>query len=371
MLETVRLVYTTSLAARPDLQRKKFLAASTRGANDRLLCRRCGREGNWLRCRGFRALCDHGVAKLWAIATAANGKAFSPRPNTFAPPRLMSSPAARGRVYPLLAWVSGSTAGRHRRDLGGRLARADRSAGMQRIKAGLTLPLEGWLQDVSSKSIKKAEKIVRATLDDASLLESGKGPALSMRSENLRALARLHMWQTGYPLHVMHGYVMPAREAFEFSSLVHRVDPRCFKIEWWPMRDGRWLAALGARELVRIADPRTDRHLRFGCVRACSIRCRAQRARQGSVIARQASSTYCARVRPPRALIATDRFIASSGSREEQRLRHVACLLADIGWRAHPITAATIAQHHAQCRVRRRPGRYHLLALACSSGTLG
>src|SRR5258708_36255960 len=35
----------------------------------------------------------------------------------------------------------------------------------------------------------------------------------------------------------------------------------------------------------------------------------------------------------------TDRFIASSGldeSAEERRLRHVACLLADIGWRAHP-----------------------------------
>jgi len=35
----------------------------------------------------------------------------------------------------------------------------------------------------------------------------------------------------------------------------------------------------------------------------------------------------------------TDRFMASSGldeTAEEQRLRHAACLLADIGWRAHP-----------------------------------
>jgi exopolyphosphatase/guanosine-5'-triphosphate,3'-diphosphate pyrophosphatase len=35
----------------------------------------------------------------------------------------------------------------------------------------------------------------------------------------------------------------------------------------------------------------------------------------------------------------TDRFIASSGldeSADERRLRHAACLLADIGWRAHP-----------------------------------
>jgi exopolyphosphatase/guanosine-5'-triphosphate,3'-diphosphate pyrophosphatase len=35
----------------------------------------------------------------------------------------------------------------------------------------------------------------------------------------------------------------------------------------------------------------------------------------------------------------TDRFMRSSGlneTAEEQRLRHAACLLADIGWRAHP-----------------------------------
>jgi len=34
------------------------------------------------------------------------------------------------------------------------------------------------------------------------------------------------MWQKGYPLHVMHGYVIPAKEAQEFASLstgsIHR-----------------------------------------------------------------------------------------------------------------------------------------------------
>ena len=39
-----------------------------------------------------------------------------------------------------------------------------------------------------------------------------------------RALARLHMWQTGYPFHVMHNYRISAREAQEFSRLVHHVD---------------------------------------------------------------------------------------------------------------------------------------------------
>src|SRR5262249_57437062 len=34
----------------------------------------------------------------------------------------------------------------------------------------------------------------------------------------------LHRGQTGYPLHVMHGYAIRADEALEFARLVHRVD---------------------------------------------------------------------------------------------------------------------------------------------------
>src|SRR5207244_12456284 len=94
----------------------------------------------------------------------------------------------------------------------------------QLIRAGLPLPVGGLaLQDVSSKSIKKAEKIVRTALEDARLLEGGKGRTFYAIGGTWRALARLHMWQTGYPLHVMHGYVIGAKEAFDFSSLVHGV----------------------------------------------------------------------------------------------------------------------------------------------------
>src|SRR5260370_900389 len=67
------------------------------------------------------------------------------------------------------------------------------------------------------------------------------------------------MWQTGYPLHVMHGYVMPAREAFDFSSLVHRVDPETLsRIE--VVTDARRpllaYAALVLENVVRIARPK-------------------------------------------------------------------------------------------------------------------
>ena len=88
-----------------------------------------------------------------------------------------------------------------------------------RIKAGVTLPLGGLaLQDISAKSIKKAEKIVRQALAEVPALAAGEGRTFYAVGGTWRALARLHMWQTGYPLHVMHGYRIPAREAGEITS---------------------------------------------------------------------------------------------------------------------------------------------------------
>ena len=61
------------------------------------------------------------------------------------------------------------------------------------------------LQDVSSKSLKKAEKFVKKTLAKTPGLAAGAGRSFYAVGGTWRALGRLHMWQTGYPLHVMHG----------------------------------------------------------------------------------------------------------------------------------------------------------------------
>src|SRR5207302_10582066 len=129
-----------------------------------------------------------------------------------------------------------------------------------RVKPGVTLPLGGLaLQDISSKSVKKAEKIVKKELARAQLLDAGAGRTFFAIGGTWRSLARLHMWQTGYPLHVMHGYVIPAREAHDFSGLVHRVHPETLsQIE--VVADARRpllsYAALVLEHLVRIARPK-------------------------------------------------------------------------------------------------------------------
>src|SRR5262250_2255965 len=303
--------------------------------------------------RRFRALCERmEVAQLWAIATAAcrdakNGKAFVTEAESICGCKIDILSGKREAELSALGVVSGF----HKPDgivgdLGGGSLELTEVQG-QRIKAGLTLPLGGLaLQDVSSKSIKKAEKIVRTALDDAGLLEGGKGRTFYAIGGTWRALARLHMWQTGYPLHVMHGYVMPAREAFEFSSLVHRVDPEMLsQIE--VVTDARRpllaYAALVLENLVRIARPKDIVISALGVREGLLYSRLGAKERDKDPLIAAASELNVLRSRSPahgeELITWTDRFMASSGleeTAEERRLRHVACLLADIGWRAHP-----------------------------------
>jgi exopolyphosphatase/guanosine-5'-triphosphate,3'-diphosphate pyrophosphatase len=215
------------------------------------------------------------------------------------------------------------------------------------VRNGITLPLGSLaLQDLAERSVKKAEKIVRKALGSARLIKHAEGRRFYAVGGTWRALARLHMFQTGYPLHVMHGYVIPAREALEFSRLAHRVDPAMLsRIEM--VNEARRpllaYAALVLEHVVRIMRPReiviSALGVREGLLYS-ELPAR-ERAKDGLIAAaqdlnllRSRSPVHCQELIPW-----TDRFMVSSGldeTAEERRLRHAACLLADIGWRAHP-----------------------------------
>jgi exopolyphosphatase/guanosine-5'-triphosphate,3'-diphosphate pyrophosphatase len=303
--------------------------------------------------RRFRALCDRlAVGKVWAIATAAcrdakNGKAFVAEAERICGVKIDILSGKREAELAALGVVSGF----HRPDgivgdLGGGSLELTEVHG-HRIKGALTLPLGGLaLQDSSSKSIKKAEKIVEKALGKADLLSDGKGRNFYAIGGTWRALARLHMWQHGYPLHVMHGYVIPAKEAYEFSGLVHRVAPESLsRIE--VVTDARRpllaYAALVLENVVRIAKPKAVIISAFGVREGLLYSLLSSKEREQDPLIAAASELNMLRSRAPghgEELIEwTDRFMASSGldeTAEERRLRHAACLLADIGWRAHP-----------------------------------
>jgi exopolyphosphatase/guanosine-5'-triphosphate,3'-diphosphate pyrophosphatase len=301
----------------------------------------------------FRGLCDTmGVGRIWAIATAAcrdarNGRAFIAEAQKICGTGVDVLSGRREAELSALGVVSGmykpdGIVG----DLGGgSLELADVKG--QRVRPEVTLPLGGLaLQDISARSLKNAARIVERSLADVRALKACRGRNFYAVGGTWRALSRLHMWQTGYPLHVMHGYVIPAKEAAEFSRLVQRVDPSTLsQIEI--VADARRpllaYAALVLENIVRIAKPRQVVMSALGVREGLlySLLSRQEKSRDPLIAA--AAELNQLRSRSPRhgeeLAEWADRFMASTGideSAEEKRLRHAACLLGDIGWRAHP-----------------------------------
>jgi exopolyphosphatase/guanosine-5'-triphosphate,3'-diphosphate pyrophosphatase len=238
----------------------------------------------------------------------------------------------------------------------------------------MTLPLGGLaLQDIAGKSIKKAERLVEDAFADLDILHDGEERTFYAVGGTWRALARLHMWQTGYPFHVMHNYRISAREALEFSRLVHRVDTETLsKIEVVNAARRPLLAyaALVLENLVRTIKPKEVIISVLGVREGLLYSLLSARERARDPLIAAAADLNVLRSRSPRhgeELIAwTDRFMASSGleeSTDERRLRHAACLLGDIGWRAHPDYRGEQSMNiiaHGACVGVDHPGRAYL-----------
>jgi len=303
--------------------------------------------------RRFRALCDTlEVRRIFAIATAAcrdakNGAEFIARAERICGTKIDVLSGKREAHLTALGIVSGV----YRPDGivgdlgGGSLELVD--VHHSRVRKGLTLPLGGLaLQDLGGKSIKKAEKVVTAHLRGLDILKRGHGRTFYAVGGTWRALARLHMWQTGYPFHVMHNYRVSAREALDFSRLVHRVDTETLsRIEVInaARRPLLGYAALVLEHLVRSARPRDVVISVLGVREGLLYEILSEKERAHDPLIVAATELNTLRSRDPvhgEELIGwTDRFIDSSGldeNAEERRLRHTACLLGDIGWRAHP-----------------------------------
>jgi exopolyphosphatase/guanosine-5'-triphosphate,3'-diphosphate pyrophosphatase len=301
----------------------------------------------------FRALCHTmGVQRVWAIATAAcrdarNGRAFIAEAQRICGTRIDVLSGRREAELSALGVVSGiykpdGIVG----DLGGGSLELAEVHG-HRIRPAVTLPFGGLaLQDISARSLKNAAKIVERALADVRVLRQGRGRTFYAVGGTWRALSRLHMWQTGYPLHVMHGYVIPAKEASEFSRLVQRVDPNTMsqiEIVAEARRPLLAYAAVVLEHIVRISRPRQVVMSALGVREGLLYSLLGEKERKRDALIAAAQELNVLRSRSPRhgdeLADWADQFMASTGideTPEEKRLRHAACLLGDIGWRAHP-----------------------------------
>lgn len=303
--------------------------------------------------RRFRALCDvmqiddvHVIATA-AARDAANGSQFIAEAEAICrrPVQLISG--KREARLSALGVLSGfyEPTGVVGDMGGGSLELVELKSG--KIGGGTTLPLGGLsLQDASQGNVKRAEKIVREALGGLDQLKHLEGRSFYAVGGTWRALARLHMAQRGYPLRVMHGYTISARDALDFCRLVKRAPPDSLESIASVASERQPLLVYGALILERIlrqAKPRDIVISAFGVREGLLFEMLDEADSKRDPLIASACELGLLRSRSPQhghELMAwTDALFRSAGldeEAEETRLRRAACHLADIGWRAHP-----------------------------------
>jgi exopolyphosphatase / guanosine-5'-triphosphate,3'-diphosphate pyrophosphatase len=304
--------------------------------------------------RRFRALCKvMKVGRVFAIATAAcrdatNGPDFIAKAERICGVKIEILSGPREAKLSAFGVISGI----HKPDGivgdlgGGSLELVDVRG--NRVHSGVTLPLGSLaLQDLSHKSIKRAERIVKTELTDVAQLSAGRGRGFYAVGGTWRALARIHIIQSEYPLKVMHGYSIPAQDALDFAVRLRRLVAANMLANIEVVADARRpllaYAALVLEQIIRVAKPKTIVFSTFG-VREGLLYEKlpaAERTKDGLFGAVQELNGLLSRsARHARELTEwTDRLVRVVHLREtdeDRRLRHVACLLSDIGWRVHP-----------------------------------
>ena len=212
---------------------------------------------------------------------------------------------------------------------------------------GVSVPLGGLaLAEASKNSPKRAQKIARLAIAGSLPIRDLKGRSFYAVGGTWRALAKLHMRQRSYPLNVMHGYVIPAAEAGAFASLVERVDVQALNSITAVSSARRPLLSYGAvvlDEIIRQGKPKdivvSAQGVREGLL--FERLTRPQRDEDPLLAAVQQLNRLRSRSPAHAADLCawTDAFMASTPITEtadDRRLRHAACMLADIAWRAHP-----------------------------------
>ena len=351
---SVRLVAYEGLTRSPTpIFNEKALCGLGRGVLSTGLLPRDGMDKAYEALRRFRVLCDvMEIKHVQVIATAA------PRDASNGPEFLAECSRIFGQDVELISGkreaelsALGVACGVHNADGlvadlgGGSLELIDIKG--RTFGAGVTLPIGVLsLQDRSGGNLKKAQKIIRKELDHLPQLKAAKGKAIYAVGGTWRSLARLHMKQRGYPLHVMHNYVIPVRDASDFTALIERVSTETIDSIEAVSAARRPLVGYGAlvlEELIRKCKPAeiviSAQGVREGLL---FERLEAKVLDQDPLIA-AAQDLNVLRSRSPRhceeIVSWTDAFMATTHIDEtpdERRLRHAACLLTDIGWRAHP-----------------------------------
>ncbi len=217
-----------------------------------------------------------------------------------------------------------------------------------KLSQATTLPLGGLrLIDVAANRMERAIEIADQEIGKVGWLGQGQGRTFFAVGGTWRALAKMHMAATNYPLRVMHGYAMGQKEVLDFCENIRKTK----KLSGLPGGDAvnksrREVLPYGAMSLERLVkrvQPSSVVFSVFGIREGLvySLLSETEKARDPLLAFATGMAQQRARsLRHAEELCAwTDALFVQPGPKEtadERRLRHAACLMSDIGWRAHP-----------------------------------
>lgn len=303
--------------------------------------------------RRFRTLAAQiGVKQIYAVATAAareasNGPAFVDRAEEALGAGIEVLSGKEEARYAALGVIAGmpdadGVAG----DLGGgSLELIDVKGG--KLRDGVTLPIGPLrLIDLSGGSMAKAADIVDSYLAKTSILNNLAGRSFYAVGGAWRNLGKLHMAQTHYPLHVLHGYRLTRQQALSLADVVAGLSPASFKDIRQVSRSRTDIMPYGALVLQRLLEMSRPSRVETSVygVREGLLYARLPRRKRDSDALLASCWEFARRyARSPEHELElcdwTDQLFGKDGlpeSEDERRLRYAACMLADIGWRAHP-----------------------------------
>ncbi|MFZ4689053.1 MAG: Ppx/GppA family phosphatase [Polymorphobacter sp.] len=229
-------------------------------------------------------------------------------------------------------------------DLGGgslELIRVSGGAAQDRI----SLPIGSLRLDAVRKRDRRAlAPFIKKSLDKVSWAAAGKGLPFYMVGGSWRALAQVHIHQTGHPLPIVHQYEMPREAPASLVRSLTQIDvatlrqvPNISTSRLPSLAGAAMLLAATVKKLGSSSVIASGFGLREGLLFAQLTR--EQQALDPLIVAARAEG-----VRQGRFPEHGDMLFAWMGglfedgreSPAERRLRLAACLLSDIAWRAHP-----------------------------------
>ena len=203
---------------------------------------------------------------------------------------------------------------------------------------GISLPLGVLRLDPSPSGERAARKILKAGLKQSGLRDCGRGRAFHTVGGSWRALARIDMLATDFPLPITHQYRMKPGRARELRKILRAVDPRLSTAAAPPRLATSPVAAMMLDLLVDELEPAQLIVSTYGIREGLLYSRLRSNVRRADPLIAEARDAGGGEHRFGQHGDLLDEWIAPlfDDRPEMERLRLAACLLADVAWQANP-----------------------------------